>query len=102
MQNGHTRRAHRFHCAGLGCKVSRRRFLDGKDATSTGNLRRHIEACSSWGPEVLVAAEGRTAEQTRESLKNWSRSGNIASAFKRQGKGKVLYSAREHTTNEKR
>lgn len=96
------RRAHVFHCAGIGCKKSIRRFLDGPDRTSTRNLRGHVKVCPSWGPEVLAAAEDSSVLETREALKKGIRSGNITLAFERKGKGKVTYSTRQHTTQEAR
>ncbi|KAI0763407.1 hypothetical protein BC629DRAFT_1272715, partial [Irpex lacteus] len=98
------RRAHRFYCAGLGCKASVQRYLDTPDATSTGNLRKHVRKCSKWGEEALDIAEeaGLSADKTRECLESVVRSGSIEKAFERKGKGKVTYSSRQHTREETR
>ncbi|THH17103.1 hypothetical protein EUX98_g9192 [Antrodiella citrinella] len=70
------RRALKFKCEGKGCGSTILRYLDTGDAASTGNLRRHIKGCKpSGGVEAL----------------------NAASAFAQSGKGKVVYSARQHT-----
>ncbi|KAF8119170.1 hypothetical protein EV363DRAFT_1463993 [Boletus edulis] len=39
------RHSHVFKCSARGCKVKIRRFLDKKDACSTGNMRRHANKC---------------------------------------------------------
>lgn len=98
------RRAHRFHCAALGCKSSILRYLDTNDSTSTGNLRKHVRGCKKWGDEALDIAEeaGLNAEKTRECLQNVMRAGSIEKAFERKGKGKVSYSSRQHTREETR
>lgn len=51
-QNRHT---HVFSCAAKNCKKTFKHFLDGTDASSTGNLRRHVQKC--WGPEILKQAK---------------------------------------------
>lgn len=45
------RRAHEFKCSARGCTTTIRRFLDKKDARSTGNMRKHVKSC--WGQDVL-------------------------------------------------
>ena len=45
---------HEFACSIHGCKVKVHRYLDTKDARSTGNMRKHVRLC--WGTEVLDAA----------------------------------------------
>ena len=47
--------AHVFKCSGHGCKASIRRFIDTKDAGSTGNMRKHVRAC--WGADALCTAD---------------------------------------------
>ncbi|KAG2740022.1 hypothetical protein P692DRAFT_20638331, partial [Suillus brevipes Sb2] len=49
-----SRRCHVFKCAARGCNHSVRRYLDKKDAKSTGNMRKHVKSC--WGEEALQAA----------------------------------------------
>lgn len=96
------RRAHVFKCMSKGCKVKIRRFLDKKDARSTGNMRKHVKAC--WGEEILQTADqARNAEEVRGKIvKNFLRNGSITTAFERKGKGKVTYSHRQHTRTETR
>jgi hypothetical protein len=48
-------KCHTFKCAANGCKHQVRRFLGGKDARSTGNMRRHTKTC--WGDEAVKAAD---------------------------------------------
>ena len=36
------RRSHVFKCQAKGCKAMIRRYLDTKDARSTGNMRKHV------------------------------------------------------------
>lgn len=96
------RRAHQFHCAGLGCKASILRYLDSGDTTSTGNLRKHVRNCKSWGEEVLDAADGMKSSDVRTRLRDLVRSGSIEKAFERVGKGRVSYSSRPHTRAETR
>lgn len=96
------RRAHSFKCMGKGCKVTIRRFLDKKDARSTGNMRKHVKSC--WGDDVLQAAdEARNADEVRTKIiAGYLKDGSITTAFERKGKGKVTYSHRQHTRTETR
>ena len=98
------RRAHQFHCAGLGCKASVLRYLGTNNSTSTSNLRKHVKICKSWGEEALNIAEaaGHKADKTRKCLQDVVRSGSIEKAFEHTGKGKVTYSSRQHTHDETR
>ena len=98
------RRAHKFHCAGLGCKTSILRYLGTNDSTSTSNLRKHVRNCKAWGAEALSIAEeaGLKADKTRACLQDVVRSGSIEKAFERTGKGKVTYASRQHTRTETR
>ncbi|EPS97338.1 hypothetical protein FOMPIDRAFT_8037, partial [Fomitopsis schrenkii] len=74
------RRAHIFHCANTGCKRTVRRYLDTSDATSTGNLRKHIIEC--WSQEALNAAKAcQTLKATRPCFEQYRRSGDIYVAF---------------------
>lgn len=94
------RRAYIFKCAHRSCKYSYARYSDTGDATATGSMRRHAECC--WGPEIWTAAQGKTAKDARPIVEAFSRSGTITDAFERNGKGKVSYSIRQHTSTEAR
>ncbi|KAG1735952.1 uncharacterized protein EDB91DRAFT_1056014 [Suillus paluster] len=93
-------RAHSFKCMAKGCQVKIRRFLDKKDARSTGNMCKHIRIC--WGDEVLQAAdEARNAEEAHMKIVgNFLRNGSITTVFERKGQGKVTYSHCQHTQTE--
>ena len=70
-RDGH--RAHEFKCAARGCKATVRRYLDKKDARSTGNTRKHVKvyeedevagnepggckATVRWGDTIMSAAD---------------------------------------------
>ncbi|KIK77549.1 hypothetical protein PAXRUDRAFT_96815, partial [Paxillus rubicundulus Ve08.2h10] len=61
------RRVHEFKCSARGCKVKVRRYLDKKDARSTGNMRKHVKGC--WGDEVLQAADSAVnADEVRSKI----------------------------------
>lgn len=100
------RRAHVFVCAAGRCKGKNgrdvRRFLDKGDRKSTSNLRKHAKIC--WGSEAVEAADNtRDVDAAREILsKAKKRDGSITTEFKRIRKGKVTFSARQHTTTEAR
>jgi hypothetical protein len=83
------RRAHEFKCAARGCKATVRQYLDKKDARSTGNMRKHLKSC--WGDSVMSAAK---------IVAGILRDGSITTPFERKGKGKVMYSHRQHTRAE--
>ncbi|KAG2756744.1 hypothetical protein P692DRAFT_20714955, partial [Suillus brevipes Sb2] len=94
------RRAHQFKCCARGCKTMIRRFLDKKDARSTGNMRKHVKSC--WGDDVLQAADqAKDAQEVRTKIVGGIlRNGSITASFERKGKGKVTYSHRQHTRTE--
>lgn len=96
------RRAHEFKCCAKGCKATTRRFLDKKDARSTGNMRKHVRVC--WGEDVLAAADNaKDANEARTKIVGGIlRNGSITASFERKGKGKVTYSHRQHTKAETR
>lgn len=96
------RRVHEFKCAARGCQASIRRYLDTKDAKSTGNMRKHVRTC--WGNEVLDAAdEAKDVTEVRTKIvKSIIRNGSITTAFECKGNGKVTYSHRSHTKAETR
>ena len=97
-ENG--RRYHEFHCFGRSCKKTIRRYLDKKDASSTGNMQKHAKTC--WGADVVKAAmDTENAEDARKVLSK-HKDGSIAAAFQVKGKGKVTYSHRQHTRMETR
>lgn len=96
------RRAHVFSCAAKNCKKTFKRFLDGTDASSTGNLRRHVHKC--WGPEILKQAEtAASIDEAREKIVgSMLRDGVITQSFKRKAGGTVTFSHRTHTRAETR
>jgi hypothetical protein len=96
------RRAHEFKCIAKGCKGTTRRFLDKKDARSTGNMRKHVKAC--WGEDALAAADdAKDANEARTKIVSGIlRNGTITASFERKGKGKMTYSHRQHTCAETR
>ncbi|KIK78545.1 hypothetical protein PAXRUDRAFT_40912, partial [Paxillus rubicundulus Ve08.2h10] len=93
---------HEFKCSAWGCKVKIQCYLDKKDVRSTGNMQKHVKGC--WGPEVLPATD--SAKDANEVCKNIVGSilctGSITAEFERKGKGKVVYSHRQHTHTETR
>jgi hypothetical protein len=99
-QNG--RRSHLFKCASRSCKTTIRRYLDTKDARSTGNMRKHARKC--WGDEPVSAADdAKDANEARTKvvggiLKN----GKITQSFERKGKERATYSNIPHTRTETR
>jgi hypothetical protein len=94
-ENG--RRYHEFICAAHGCLKKIRRFLDKKDAKSTGNMRKHVKLC--WGADAIDAADGtkNATEAHNTVIKPLTRDGSISAVFKRIGMEKVTYSHRQHT-----
>ncbi|KAH6893863.1 hypothetical protein BKA70DRAFT_1077058, partial [Coprinopsis sp. MPI-PUGE-AT-0042] len=89
------------HCNNQSCDV--RRYLDTKDANSTSNLRKHALKC--WGEEAVTSAcTAASAADVRKSgiLASGQFSQGIDVMFQRTGKGKVLYSHRQHTSVETR
>lgn len=98
-ENG--RRCHTFHCVKSGCPSKHRRFLDTHDQTSTSNMRQHARRC--FGPEVFDAmVELPNAKAARPHVEAYIRSGSIDASFERKGKGKLTFSARQHTFHEAR
>lgn len=102
------RRVHDFICNAKVCKGKGksprrvRRYLDTSDKKSTGSMRRHAKVC--WGEEnVARADESANINASREALKNAKLiDGTITAVFERTGKGKITYSARQHTKAETR
>ena len=100
------RQAHVFVCATAHCKGKNgrgvRRFLDKGDRKSTSNLRKHTKVC--WGPEAVEAVDNtRDVDATLEILsKTKLQDGSITAEFKQIEKGKVTFSARQHTLAEAR
>jgi hypothetical protein len=98
--NDDARRYHEFKCFVKGCGKTVRRYLDKKDAGSTGNMHKHTQIC--WGIDTVRAASGsKNATEAREVLSK-SKDGSIAAVFLVKGKGKVMYSHRQHTKTETR
>ncbi|KAG2040592.1 hypothetical protein BDR03DRAFT_857502 [Suillus americanus] len=96
------RLAHEFMCLGKSCKATVRRYLNKKDARSTGNMRKHVRAC--WGKDILVAADNaKDANEARVKIVGgFLRNGSITALFEPKGKGQVTYSHRQHTRAETR
>lgn len=92
--------SHVFRCQGKKCKVTIRRFLDTRDAQSTGNMRKHVRAC--WGDEALKAAGSAVdADDIRTKIVGGIlRNGTIIESFERKGNGKRTYSNRPLTRAE--
>lgn len=99
------RRCHEFICSAKPCKGQGsngnlvRRYLDTRDAKSTGNLRKHAEKC--WGKETVDESVGSSTPAVREGIAK-QRSMSITLAFEKQGKGKAKYSHRPHNNSEAR
>ena len=93
------RPAHEFKCSRRGCAGRVRRYLDTKDAGSTGNLRKHARSC--WGIAVVNAADSAaSADEVRKVIiPNILKDGSIAVAFKLK-KGATTYSHHQHTREE--
>jgi len=91
------RRIHEFRCSACGCKARIRRYLDTKDAHSTGNMQKHVWSC--WGEDVLSAAHGAkdVTEVRTRIVGSILHNGSITVAFERKNKGQVTYSNRQHT-----
>ena len=79
-----------------------RRFLDKKDAKSTGNMRKHARKC--WGDDVVISADkAETADEVRSTTATGILNPqSITVAFEWKGKGKVTYFHRQHTRAESR
>ncbi|KAF8141796.1 hypothetical protein EV363DRAFT_1150501, partial [Boletus edulis] len=101
---------HEFACSVHGCKVNVRRYLDTKDARSTGNMRKHVRLC--WGAGILDAADNAkdASEVCTNIVGSVQQTGSIAAAFEHKGKGKITYlrfgrftySHHQHTHSETR
>lgn len=105
------RRCHEFQCAAPHCKGKGtrprivRRYLDKRDRNSTSNMHKHAKNC--WGEEnVSKALEAKgelSINDVRKSLAQVKvHDGSITASFKRQGKGDVTFSTRQHTYMETR
>ncbi|KAI0038295.1 hypothetical protein FA95DRAFT_1451951, partial [Auriscalpium vulgare] len=94
-------RYHAFRCMGKGCKHVTRRYLGGNlDASSTGNMIKHVKSC--WGEAAYLSAKDvMTHENARKTVTEpLKRDGTITAAFELKGKGKMTYSHRQHTKTE--
>lgn len=99
------RRCHTFQCATKSCSGKSRavrRFLDTTDAKSTGNMHKHAKIC--WSAEVVASADkARNANNVRATtIKGILDPQSITAAFEWKGKGKVMFSHRQHTKTELR
>ncbi|KAF8731042.1 hypothetical protein AX14_005280 [Amanita brunnescens Koide BX004] len=68
-------------------------FLDTKDACSTGNMQKHVRACSCWGEAALTAADSaaNADEVCTKIVGGILKNGLITEAFEQKGKGKRTY-----------
>ncbi|KAF5325375.1 hypothetical protein D9619_009657 [Psilocybe cf. subviscida] len=99
------RRIHAFQCNATQCLGKTRgvrRYLDTKDAKSTGNMRKHAKVC--WGDEAVAAADGTgSAINARAALEKMrKKDGSITAAFERSATSKITFSHCQHTTIESR
>jgi len=98
--DGH--RVHEFKCQACACKAKIHRYLDTKDAQSTGNMQKHVKSC--WSDDILGEANAaKDANEVRMKIVGsilWT--GSITVAFERKGKGKITYSHQQHTRAEAR
>jgi hypothetical protein len=94
------RKCHTFQCSAKGCKQTIRCYIGTADAQSTGNMRKHAKKC--WGDEAMEAADSvkDVSEACKKVVKSILQDGSIMGAFERTGKGKVIYSHRQHTKAE--
>src|SRR5260370_27600099 len=61
------RKMHEFTCLQKHCHQKIVRYLDTKDAQSTGNMHRHVKKC--WGKGVLTVAESaKDANEARSRI----------------------------------
>ncbi|KAG2091017.1 uncharacterized protein F5147DRAFT_748161 [Suillus discolor] len=83
--------AHEFKCRAKGCKATIRRFLDKKDARSTGNMHKHVKSC--WVEDTLNAADNaKDANEVRTKIVGGIlKNGSIMASFECKGKGKPEY-----------
>ncbi|KAF9038032.1 hypothetical protein BJ165DRAFT_1416792 [Panaeolus papilionaceus] len=96
------RRYHEFQCYVKGCDKKIQRYLDTKDATSSGNMRKHAKKC--WGDEAVnTAGAARNVKAAREVLlKTKRKDGSLAAAFLAQGDTLLTYSHCQHTSQQTR
>jgi hypothetical protein len=95
------RRSHLFKCRAKGCNKRVRRFLDKGDATSTGNMRKHVKSC--WGEDVFnEVLTAKNTEAARDAVKSYLANGSITTAFECKGDSQIQYSHRQHTKMETR
>ena len=96
------RHVYEFKCQARACKAKIHRYLDTKDARSTGNMQKHVKSC--WGDDILSKADAaKDANEVRMKIVGsilWT--GSITVAFERKGKGKITYSHQQHTHAEAR
>ncbi|KIK20440.1 hypothetical protein PISMIDRAFT_105865, partial [Pisolithus microcarpus 441] len=93
---------HAFICTQPGCKHQVYHYLDKTDATSTGNLHKHISHC--WGDDVLKRAMQMSSAVAvwEDIVKSLTESGTLESAFMKKGKGKQTYLTLGHSKTETR
>ncbi|KAH9912442.1 uncharacterized protein B0H18DRAFT_825556, partial [Fomitopsis serialis] len=95
------RRVHIFHCANTACKQTVKRYLDGKDARSTSNMRKHVKLC--WSEEALKAADGTgSASKAKDCVEKYRRTQDIKLSFGVSTKKTVTFSTRQHTPSQTR
>src|SRR5260221_5320485 len=91
---------HKFTCLQKHCHQKIVRYLDTKDAQSTGNMRRHVKKC--WGKGVLTAAESAKDANEAHSriIHGFLKTGKFMEMFEQ--KAKATYSTIQHTKSETR
>jgi hypothetical protein len=96
---------HKFICLHPSCSSTIQQYLDKKDATSTGNLKYHVEeACKAWGPgisDVINSADNACTVSARRMIANGHiKTGNITHTFQKKDKARVMYSIRNDNFDE--
>ncbi|KAJ7050857.1 hypothetical protein C8F01DRAFT_930760, partial [Mycena amicta] len=96
-----SRRCHVFTCAKPGCRTTVARYLDSRDAASTGNMIKHIRG-KCFGDAAWEAARDLNAVKARADVVSpLLTTGKLTTVFERQkGKGAVTFSTIPHTREE--
>ncbi|THV04133.1 hypothetical protein K435DRAFT_649829 [Dendrothele bispora CBS 962.96] len=93
-----------FRCSAKNCKKREiLRYLDTKDAGSTGNMRNHVKTC--WGEEILVEADkAKDVDEGRKVTGSYRKNGSITASFEKSknAQSKASFSYRQHTKTETR
>ncbi|KAG2037358.1 hypothetical protein BDR03DRAFT_825617, partial [Suillus americanus] len=89
---------HEFKCAATSCKKGVCHYLNKKDAKSTSNMWKHAKLC--WGKETITMADETKNANEACTIISGVKNGSIVASFECKGKGKVIYSHRQHTRTE--